>query len=96
MSDVTITEFLLARWDDLEAEARRNDDPNFYPEGWHPDHVDYVLADIEAKRGIVEMLAPYDDMQVRRQTRTIAGDTLRLLALPFADHPDYRDEWRTA
>jgi hypothetical protein len=21
-------------------------------------------------------------------------DTLKLLALPYADHPDYRDEWR--
>jgi hypothetical protein len=33
-------------------------------------------------------------MQVRRQTRELAFDTLRDLALPYADHPDYRDEWR--
>lgn len=48
---------------------------------------DYVLADIEAKRQIVE-LVPYLSEPGRR------GDILRLLALPFADHPDYREEWK--
>jgi hypothetical protein len=62
-----------------------------------------VLAECEAKRQIVELargIDPYgetdwadvgelDDAQVR-----VLADVLRALALPYADHPDYRDEWR--
>lgn len=49
-----------------------------------------VLAECEAKRRIVESA---------RSSRTFrcedwADEVLRLLALPYADHPDYRDEWR--
>ena len=61
-----------------------------------------VLADCEAKRRIVEELAlPY----IAERRRLMNGqpswedehpDLLRLLALPYADHPDYREEWRSA
>jgi hypothetical protein len=62
---------------------------------------DRVLAECEAKRALVELL--------EHQSRLIeeAEDTgdldpnsldpyraLGLLALPYDDHPDYRDEWR--
>ncbi len=53
-----------------------------------------VLAECEAKRRIVERHAPYDNIQVRRQTRTLARDTLLALALPYADHADYDERWR--
>ncbi|MEV8124094.1 DUF6221 family protein [Streptomyces sp. NPDC085944] len=63
-----------------------------------------VLAEVEAKRGV---LRQYIDLreQVRNpvsaENRSRAralqgeiGDILRLLALPYADRPGYRDEWR--
>lgn len=60
-----------------------------------------VLADIEAKRRIVEELAiPY----IAERRRLMNGqpswgdehpELLRWLALPYADHPDYREEWKT-
>jgi len=45
----------------------------------------YVLAECEAKRRIVEHLTgpAYDDETV-----------LRLLALPYADHESFQEEWR--
>jgi hypothetical protein len=57
-----------------------------------------VLREVEAKRRTIEVL-------VRRYKASKPGmaegahfvmlmDTLRLLALPYADHPDYREEWR--
>jgi len=63
-----------------------------------------VLADIEAKRRIVAL----HDRAHRCAVYTQAGDsefcewvpafdacsTLQLLALPYADHPDYQPEWR--
>lgn len=44
-----------------------------------------VLAEVAAKRRILDRIVP----------RTDLGDSLlRLLALPYAEHPDYRPEWR--
>lgn len=61
-----------------------------------------VLAEIDAKRQIVE-----DFERADRYSRTTWGQSnadqsrartmgkvVRLLALPYADHPDYREEWR--
>lgn len=46
-----------------------------------------VLAECEAKRRIVELnVYAYDDPPYRY--------CLRLLALPYADHPDYQESWR--
>jgi hypothetical protein len=57
-----------------------------------------VVAECEAKRRIVSRC----DMIVRGREAgmfndgqlTDARDNMRALALPYADHPDYRDEWR--
>ncbi len=50
-----------------------------------------VLAECAAKRGIVEIQRTdlVDDPEDWR-----ADEILRLLALPYADHPAYRPEWR--
>ncbi|MER7077935.1 hypothetical protein SAMN02982929_07189 [Saccharopolyspora kobensis] len=59
-----------------------------------------VLAEVDAKRRILAL-----DETASSWTKGTAGatagyahailsDTLRLLALPYADHPDYREEWR--
>lgn len=56
-----------------------------------------VLADLAAKRGIVEMATPEwsdDGEPVGGGYVEAWWDTVRLLALPYADHPDYREEWR--
>ena len=62
------------------------------------------LAEAQAKRRIVEMasfsgpaetlrdrlLGPAVDATVRRTVDAVLG----LLAMAYADHPDFRDEWR--
>jgi hypothetical protein len=56
-----------------------------------------VLAECEAKRRIV---ADHDDQHDCPGWGTASAwpyvgcSVLRLLALPFADHPDYRPEWK--
>jgi hypothetical protein len=49
-----------------------------------------VLAECEAKRRIVEVARFADEGPAGWGYRSI----LRLLALPYADHPDYSPEWR--
>ncbi|WP_409186703.1 DUF6221 family protein [Amycolatopsis sp. VS8301801F10] len=63
-----------------------------------------VLAEVDAKRKIIDEHAePGDDNVICRVCREPwQGDftvplpcpTLRLLALPYAGHPDYRQEWK--
>jgi hypothetical protein len=66
-----------------------------------------VLAEVDAKRRILDEVvdeATGLDMSVDGDRRVGSRDTttepylgtvlLRLLALPYADHPDYREEWR--
>jgi hypothetical protein len=52
---------------------------------------DQVFRECEAKRRIVEQL---DFMREADALRDSAEHLLRLLALPYADHPDFREEWR--
>lgn len=56
-----------------------------------------VLAECEAKRRIIRAVkrnpnAPWDAYAIGRDD--VGREVLRLLALPYADHPDYRPEWR--
>lgn len=65
-----------------------------------------VLAEVDAKRKILDEIVPDVDELVElaedRKARPEGDDApdpehtrlLRLLALPYADHLDYRDEWR--
>jgi hypothetical protein len=46
-------------------------------------------AECEAKRRIIDALS-WDDEPWRR----VRDYLLELLALPYADHPDYRAEWK--
>lgn len=63
-----------------------------------------VLAEIEAKRGI---LAMYDSLtetihpptsgislQAARTQQLAIMKTLKLLAAPYSDHPEYQETWR--
>ena len=66
---------------------------------WDPAH---VLRECEAKRRIVALHSEGDKGTcytcsvngTRVQDNLIACPTLRDLAAVYADHPDYRDEWR--
>jgi len=62
-----------------------------------------VLAEVDAKRRIVDRLDYWETNASRagvaglsnfeRGTRAELLATCRLLALPYADHPDYQPEW---
>lgn len=59
-----------------------------------------VLREVEAKRALLGTYLPdatTADEQINEEWRagsTLADDLLCLLALPYADHPNYRPEWR--
>jgi len=63
-----------------------------------------VLAEVEAKRQLLHLHRQMEDSEEMLDfcaTCDAAGkypeypcQTLRLLALPYADHADYREEWR--
>jgi hypothetical protein len=66
---------------------------------------DFTRADVEAKRQILDKVVPrMNEMDDQIDGEWGGGTTdgseyvsvalLRLLALPYADHPDYRPEWR--
>ena len=94
---MTLTEFLLARIAEDEAEVRSHalvfltkvssGQPIVGVE-WSEER---LLAECDAKRRIVERadLWKFDSSPYGRES----GLMLRYLALPYADHPDYRQEW---
>jgi hypothetical protein len=78
--------------------------PEWRRSAWSPKR---VLAEVDAKRQIIDWhlrqctcepcTADGDDMPNTGRTEGGFGDdcpTLRLLALPHASHPDFREEWR--
>jgi hypothetical protein len=100
---MTLIDFLLARIAEDEAAApdgslwlggempwllEEGDPPNF------PITVDprRVLAECEAKRKIAAVCA---EMEARSENivGSYAHEILCLLALPYRDHPDFRDFW---
>ena len=77
-----LPDFLLARIAEDETVANIESD-------------DFRLADSEAKRRIVL----YSRVYAERDDPTLPGYNLARhvlwdLALPYADHPDYREEWK--
>lgn len=93
---MSLTEFLLARIDEdhrtaiVEA-SLRGDDP-YWGSGessrWERQITpERLLAECDAKRRIV---AHYEGGQ-QLDSGTYA---CKFLALPYAEHPDYREEWR--
>ncbi|MFF4412134.1 DUF6221 family protein [Streptosporangium sp. NPDC001559] len=54
-----------------------------------------VLHEVEAKRSIIaELWDEKDDFPTTWTASGTASAVLRRLALPYADHPDYRQEWQ--
>lgn len=70
------------------------------------EHFDYarhlsperVLRDLDAKQRIVRLCAEENEgVEIGvgvSPEQWLAQNVLRLLALPYANHPDYREEWR--
>lgn len=54
-----------------------------------------VLAEVEAKRRVVERCTAVQGLLLDDFTAEhLADEVLALIALPYADHPEYREEWR--
>lgn len=95
---MTIVEFLTARLDEMEARYLAEDERNMR----------YEFADIAAKWAIIDMhavVARTGDCAVCLAVELVWNDwedvaakhpceTLRLLAQPFAGHPDFNPTWR--
>jgi hypothetical protein len=108
MTTPTLAEFLLARIEDDQRRAREVQGATpWNVTDSDPSHRQYwmlrVLADCEAKRRIVEAWQRVDAddrvlneyaQNAREGRQTAFYSVLKLLALPFADHPDFLQEWR--
>lgn len=94
---MTLTEFLLARiaqdtraagaargWQTGSRHEGQPLDWSIHMDRWSPDR---VLAECESKRRLLDWLTPVD-------VGSEGWYALRILALPYADHPDFREEWR--
>ena len=80
---MTLAEFLLARIAEDAAVSRI---------GRRPSPRD--LADCEAKRRIVERCARTASLTQPDRTGYLSDYVLAQLALSYADHRDYREEWK--
>ena len=91
---MTLTEFVLARIAEDEEWARSEGVLRGFRDG-APGPA-RVLAECEAKRRIVARYGVcsqcYDEGN-RIETRVLEWAS-RLIALPYVDNPEYRDEWR--
>lgn len=103
---MTLTEFLTARIANDERGYRATYGGHYRSEDLLAfDLLAFHLAECEAKRRILDDLAAhleadYEAMESpiasagwHAKTRTLNG-VVRLLALPYADHPDYDEAWR--
>ena len=74
---------------------------------WEVQEARRGLADLDSKRRIVELhvatelavatIAPLDDVigdAISQSALAVTTGVLQLLALPYADHPGYRQEWK--
>ena len=96
---MTLAEFLLARLAEDETEVKeRYEKFGEEPESWC-DRADglhlntaQVLADVESKRRIVGFFQEaVDNFWVAEHSAL--RPVIKQLAVPYADHPDYLEEW---
>jgi len=99
---MTLTEFLLARIAEDEAVARWGrlvddpSDPDSATKILRWDHA-RLIAEREVKRRIVALHSAESGQHpdfCGHDLRELPCPTLRFLALPYADHPDYQPEWK--
>lgn len=58
---------------------------------WNPAR---VLADVDAKRCILALGGDFDVYSEPYTAQPVWERAVRLLALPYADRPGFREEWR--
>jgi hypothetical protein len=106
---MTLTEFLLDRIAEDETAARKVSAP-MPVMGIKPVSVSFgkvvglmidparVLAECEAKRGIVTDLSKYCWVPIctNNTCDRVGCRNLRALSLPYADHPDFDSAWRVS
>ena len=104
---MTLTEFLLARIAEDAAEANKAGSFTPWDRPYERDNYGHltvqparVLAECEAKRRIVELASQYvqpsdaHDPGFNGGANHVGYNALRTLAAVYADHPDFREEWR--
>jgi hypothetical protein len=71
------------------------------PTSAQADHIalhdpDRALAEIDAKRRIIDLIVLNTDGKplYRDSAVELWEDALKLLALPYTDHPSFREDWR--
>lgn len=92
---MTLVEFLTARLDEDEQVALCSGDGRALAEA------DHAQRDVESKRRVVDLhgAGPHECVAWDEALGTtctcyeVDCPTLGLLALPYAGHPDYRQEW---
>ena len=95
---MTLIDFLLARIaeDEHSAECVREDEPPAERDASgviYGDRATYAVAGMSSGRWRAECEAKRRTLEVARLfgcEKAVA----RYLALPYADHPDYREEWK--
>jgi len=91
---MTLTEFLLARIAEDEKWRWHIDYCRALDDGACDCHAtERVLAECEAKRRIIVGLDYESDEWCFADAPAVA-EVLPFLSLPYADHPDYRQEWK--
>jgi hypothetical protein len=108
---MTLVQFLTARLAEEHAAAQAAyDRPSGYRILGTPETEDHfalwkparVLADLDAKRGIMALHEPYEYEDVDDLHCAVCGDvpqvpypcgTLLVLVQPYADHPDFDPAW---
>lgn len=83
-----LVEFLRARYDEDEAVIRDG------VEAGESNISLLDLVDTDAKRRIVAGIAEADPHGAHITGTFTAWDVLRLLAMPYSDHPSYDEAWR--
>ena len=102
-----LVEFLRARFDEDSEVAdttRKNEQFVYGTDRWFASHNNAItsmaphraVVEVEAKRRILEEHDPAHDPCDAHDANfeTIPCPTLCMLALPYAEHKDYREEWR--
>ena len=85
-----LVDFVLARLDDEDTEIAQCTDA---------DERERRAADVRARREVVvsvQELLGLRDQPNEKAVRDLAVSILRSLATPFADHPEFREEWHAA
>lgn len=93
---MNLAQFLRARIDEdadhLDCGFSDHDGGDWTPETCPCDF--RSKREVEAKRGILALLSSTDAAEIHADAWTVAKWAAQLMALPYADHPDYDERWR--